>query len=283
VVAIIFGLLTATFFATSTLCNSRAVKHISSWSVVAWAMTVGIVANIPILIIGGIPHLTGSQVSWLVVCGLANVGGLVLAAYSFRVGKVGVVSPIIATEGAIAAVLAFAFGQPLVPIVIVTLAVIVIGVVLAGVAPDPAPIAHERPHLAVLLALACAATFGLSLYATGHLSGELPLGLVMLPPRLTGVVLLAIPLAATRRLQLTRRAAPLVVTMGIAEVIGYICLTIAQRDDIAVASVLVSQFAPIAAVVAFVLFKERMGRLQIVGLVVIILGVVGLSIVQATA
>jgi drug/metabolite transporter (DMT)-like permease len=70
--------------------------------------------------------------------------------------------------------------------------------------------------------------------------------------------------------------------MGIAEVIGYICLTIASRDDVAVASVLVSQFAPIAAVVAFLLFKERLGRLQIAGLVVIIIGVVGLSIVQTT-
>jgi drug/metabolite transporter (DMT)-like permease len=282
VTAIIFGLLTAVFFATSTLCNSRAVKHISSWSVVAWAMTVGIVINIPILIIGGIPHLTGATVGWLLVCGLGNVVGLILAAFSFRVGKVGVVAPIIATEGAIAAVLAFAFGQPIVPLVIVTLAVVVIGVVLSSVAPDPAPIEHERPHLAVVLALVCAASFGLSLYATGHLSGELPLGLVMLPPRLTGVVLLAIPLAASRRLQITRRTAPLVVTMGIAEVIGYICLTIASRDDVAVASVLVSQFAPIAAVVAFLLFKERLGRLQIAGLVVIIIGVVGLSIVQTT-
>jgi drug/metabolite transporter (DMT)-like permease len=183
---------------------------------------------------------------------------------------------------AMQAVLAFAFGQPIVPLVIVTLAVVVIGVVLSSVAPDPAPIEHERPHLAVVLALVCAASFGLSLYATGHLSGELPLGLVMLPPRLTGVVLLAIPLAASRRLQITRRTAPLVVTMGIAEVIGYICLTIASRDDVAVASVLVSQFAPIAAVVAFLLFKERLGRLQIAGLVVIIIGVVGLSIVQTT-
>ena len=281
--AIFFGILTAAFFATSTLCNSRAVKHISSWSVVAWAMTVGIVVNIPILIVGGVPLLTGPTVGWLIVCGLGNVGGLILAAFSFRVGKVGVVAPIIATEGAIAALLAFAFGQPIVPLVIVTLVVIVIGVVLSSVAHDPAPIENERPHLAVVLALVCAAFFGFSLYATGHLSGELPLGLVMLPPRLTGVVILAIPLAASRRLQLTRRAAPLVVTMGIAEVIGYICLTIAERDDIAVASVLVSQFAPIAAVAAFLLFKERLGRLQIVGLVVILLGVMGLAVVQATA
>jgi multidrug transporter EmrE-like cation transporter len=44
--------------------------------------------------------------------------------------------------------------------------------------------------------------------------------------------------------------------------------------------VMSSQMAPIAAVLAFFLFKERLARGQLIGLVVILAGIVGLSIVQ---
>ena len=282
-VAIIFGLLTAAFFATSSLCNARASRHMGSWAVVGWAMLIGLLLTIPMVVIGGIPHMDAATLTWLAISGLGNVGGLILTSFAYRMGKVGVISPIIATEGAIAAIISAAFGAPIAPLVILTLTVIVIGVVLAGVAPDPAPLAHARPVLAVVLAIACAFAFGLSLFATGHLSGGLPVGMLLLPARLIGVIVLAAPLAATRRFSLGRRAAPLVIGMGIAEVVGFVCYTIAAASDIAIASVLVSQFAPMATLAAFFLFKERLGRLQILGFLVIIVGVIGLSVVQATA
>jgi drug/metabolite transporter (DMT)-like permease len=282
-VAIIFGLLTATFFATSSLCNARASRHMGSWAVVGWAMLIGLLLTIPLVVIGGIPSMDAATIAWLAISGLGNVGGLILTSFAYRMGKVGVISPIIATEGAIAAIISAAFGAPIAPLVILTLTVIVIGVIMAGVAPDPAPLAHARPVLAVILAIACAFAFGLSLFATGHLSGGLPVGMLLIPARLIGVIVLAAPLTATRRFQLSRKAAPLVIGMGIAEVVGFICYTIAAASDIAIASVLVSQFAPIATLAAFFLFKERLGRLQILGFIVIIVGVVGLSAVQATS
>lgn len=282
-VAIIFGLLTATFFATSSLCNARASRHMGSWAVVGWAMLIGLLLTIPLVVIGGIPSMDAATIAWLAISGLGNVGGLILNSFAYRMGKVGVISPIIATEGAIAAIISAAFGAPIAPLVILTLTVIVIGVIMAGVAPDPAPLAHARPVFAVILAIACAFAFGLSLFATGHLSGGLPVGMLLIPARLIGVIVLAAPLAATRRFQLSRKAAPLVIGMGIAEVVGFICYTIAAASDIAIASVLVSQFAPIATLAAFFLLKERLGRLQILGFIVIIVGVVGLSAVQAAS
>ena len=281
-VAIIFGLLTATFFASSSLLNARASRFMGSWAVVGWAMLVGLGLTIPLLLVGGIPSIDGAGLIWLVISGLGNVAGLILTSFAYRIGKVGVISPIIATEGAIAAIIAAAFGAPIAPLVIITLTVIVIGVILAGVAPDPSPLAHARPALAVVLAISCAFAFGLALYATGHLSGGLPVGILLLPARLFGVLALAAPLAVARRFQITRKAAPLVIGMGIAEVVGFTCYTIAAKDDIAIASVLVSQFAPIATLAAFFFFKEKLGRLQILGFAVIIVGVVALSIVQAS-
>ena len=277
--SIVFGLVTAVFFASSSLLNSRAIRHISGWSVVAWAMLVGLIITIPAVVLSGVPDsLSGVNTEWLVVAGIGNVAGLVLSAFAFRVGKVGVVAPILATEGALAAVISALLGQSIVPIVGFLLLVIVAGVVLAAVGPDPAPLEHERPILSAVLATCGALVFGISLYAAGHLSGELPISWVLLPARLTGTLALTIPLALTRNLQLTRKAAPLVIAMGFTEVIGITTFSIGAEYDIAITSVLASQFAPIAAIMAYVLFKERLGRVQILGVAIIIVGVTALTL-----
>lgn len=280
VISIVFGLATAVFFAASSLMSSRAVKVIGSWSSVAWTMLVGLVITLPFVLASGVPAAVGDNIGWLLVAGTGNVGGLVLAGLGFRVGKVGVIAPILATEGAISAVIASLLGESIAPIVGVFLVVIVVGIVISAVAPDPEPLDHERPVVAVLLATGGALLFGFSLYAAARLSGDLPIPWVLLPARVIGVLALTIPLALTRRLRLTRRTTPLVVGMGFAEVIGFVCFAIGAQYQVAVTSVLASQFAPISAVMAYVLFKERLGRLQITGVVILVLAVTALSVVS---
>ena len=63
-----------------------------------------------------------------------------------------------------------------------------------------------------------------------------------------------------RRLTLTRAALPLVVIAGIGEMLGSTLSAWGRTDSIAIAAVLGSQFAAIAAVVAFFLFGERLSR-----------------------
>ena len=79
-------------------------------------------------------------------------------------------------------------------------------------------------------------------------------------------------------MRITRSTAPLVVGMGFTEVLGFVCFAIGAQYQVAVTSVLASQFAPIAAVAAYLLFKERLGRLQIAGVVVLVLGVTSLTL-----
>ncbi len=277
-ISVVFGLATAVFFASSSLLSSRAVKVIGSWSAVAWAMLVGLVITLPFLFASGIPAALGENAGWMIAAGLGNVAGLVLAGLAFRVGKVGVITPILATEGAISAVIAAMLGESIAPIIAFLLMVIVVGIVISATAPDPEPLAHERPVLAVALATCGALVFGVSLFATGHLSGDLPISWVLLPPRLVGILALTIPLALSRNLRLTRGTAPLVIGMGFAEVIGFTCFAIGAQYQVAVTSVLASQFAPIAAVMAYILFKERLGRLQITGVVILVAAVTALSI-----
>lgn len=276
-ISILFGLGTAICFASSSLLSSRAVRSIGPWSVAAWTMLVGLVITLPFLIVSGVPSNLGSTWGWMLVAGVGNVLGIVIAAAAFRIGKVGVVAPILATEGAIAAVVAALLGESIAPIVAFLLMVIVVGIVISAVAPDPAPLDHERPVLMVLLATAGALCFGLSLFAAGTISDELPISWVLLPARLVGVVALAIPLVLLGQLRLTRRAAPMVGAMGVLEVVGYVLFAIGAQYQVAVTSVMASQFAPIAAIMAYVLFRERLGRLQITGVVILVLAVTALT------
>jgi drug/metabolite transporter (DMT)-like permease len=280
VISIFFGLATAALFATSGLLNSRASKIIGSWSAVAWTMLVGLILTTPFIFIAGIPDGLGDSWPRLVVAGAGNVAGLVFVGFAFRVGKVGVVTPIVATEGAIAAVVAAILGESILPIVAFLLFVIMVGVVVSAVAPDPEPLDHERPVVAALLATGSAVAFGLSLFASGSLSSDLPISWVLLPARIVGVVVLLIPLATTRNLRITRKTVPMVIGMGVAEVFGLTCFAIGAQYEVAITSVLASQFAPISAVMAYFLFREKLGRLQITGVVILVAAVTSLTLVS---
>ena len=277
-VTIVLGLLTASFFASTSLMSSRSVKVIGSGSSLAWTMLVGLVITVPFAVVSGVPTNLGSSAPWMVAAGLGNVVGILLAGFALRVGKVGVVAPILATGGAISALISALLGESIAPLVAFLLLVIVGGIVLSAVAPDPAPLAHERPVYVVMITSLAALCLGVGLFATGNISDDLPLAWVLLPARLVGVLLLLLPLILAGRLRLTRATAPLVIAMGFTEVLGFVCSAIGAESQLAVMSVFASQFAPIAAIAAYVLFKERLGALQIAGIVVIVAGVSALSV-----
>ena len=281
-IAVVLGLTTALAWSVSTVAGSRAVRVLDQYSVVAWAMLLGLVLTLPVALASGIPpELRGANLLWFGVAGAGNIGGLLLTYAALRVGKVGLVAPVAATEGAIAAVFSSLLGESIAPLVVLALAVIVIGVVVSSVAVDPAPIEHERPVRAVLLASCAAVVFGLGLLAVGRLSGELPVAWSLLPARVVGVLVLTLPLLVLRRLHLNRAAAPFVATVGVAEIVGFTAFAFAARDSVAIASVLASQFATFAAVIAYVVYRERLGRLQILGVTLVVGGVTALALLNA--
>jgi drug/metabolite transporter (DMT)-like permease len=129
-----------------------------------------------------------------------------------------------------------------------------------------------RPVLSAVLGLAAALAFGASLYATGRVSQSLPLGWVALAPRVAGVLLVALPLITSRRLRISGQAGPMVVIAGLAEVIGFFCVGVGARSNLAVTSVLTAQFAALAVIGAVFLFGERLRPVQRAGVVAIAVG-----------
>lgn len=282
--AIAGGLGAAAAWAVAMLTASRATRMISAPSVLAWVLFTGLCIVLPWAALEGIPDgLDASSGTWLLIAGAGNVLGLLCAYSALRIGKVALIAPVVSTEGAIAAVLAVLTGEHVAEGAGVALVAIAIGIALAAVPGEEKSVstAAGAAWRVPTLAIAAATAFGMSIYATGRASAELPIAWAVLPPRVIGVLVVFLPLAVTARLRLTRRAVPFVVVSGIAEVVGFASYAVGSRDSVAVAAVLASQFAAIAGVAAYVLFRERLGKLQLAGVLTIVAGVAVLTWLQA--
>jgi drug/metabolite transporter (DMT)-like permease len=286
-IAILGGLGAALFWTVSTLCSSRSSRRSDPLVVVAWMMLVGLVITAPLALAAGSPDRAPvSAWAWLALSGGGNVAGLVLVYRALRVGQVSLVAPLVSTEGAIAAVIALVAGERVAPAALVTLAVIAAGVCVAAI-PAPASAGqpaspHRAGHArAVGLAAVAAVVFGASLYATGRAGRELPSAWVVLAARAVGTVALAAPLALAGRLRIAPGTPPLLLASGVAEVLGFFSFTWGARHGIAVASVLSSQFAALSLFGAYLVFGERLGRLQLAGVAVVVVAVALLSALRA--
>ena len=248
-------------------------------AVLAWIMLIGFVLLAPFIAADiaaeGIPEGVRRNIGWLALAGTVNVLGLLSVIGGLQRGKVGIVSAITSTEGAVAALIAAAAGEPISVFTGVLLVLITCGVFLAALAPDHDR--HEGAGHAAILAATAAACFGVGLYAAGRVSGSVPAIWASSPARIAGVVAIALPLAVRGRLRLTTQVAPLVAAAGVCEVVGFIFYVIGARHGIAIAAVLGSQFAAIAAIGAYFLFRERLARLQLAGVVATLAGVAALT------
>jgi drug/metabolite transporter (DMT)-like permease len=284
VLAIVGGLGAALVFATVTLCNSRSSRMIGPAQLLAWVMLIGLVITAPLAFGRGIPDgLDAESGVWMAVAGVGNVAGLLFAYSALRIGKVGIVAPLVSTQGAIAAVIAIIAGEQVGADVAVLLAVIAIGISLAAIAPPEEAAGEAKPEgrRAVGYSVAAAVAIGWSLYAIGRVSVALPVVWALLPSRVIGVAVVTVPLALRSGLRMTREALPLVLVAGVFEVAGFALFALGARHGIAVSAVLSSQFAAIAAIAAYALFRERLSPIQLAGVAVIVAGVGTLSGIQA--
>jgi drug/metabolite transporter (DMT)-like permease len=278
--AIVGGLGAALVFAVVTLCNARSSRMIGPSVLLGWVMLIGLVILVPPVALGDVPDgLDRDAIAWLAVAGVGNVVGLLLAYAALRSGKVGIVAPVVSTQGAIAAAVATVAGDRLALGSAALLAAVAIGVFVAGRGSED-PAGQHEPR-ATLLAVAAAVAIGFSLYAIGRVSVSLPVAWALIPSRIAGVAAVTVPLLLGSQLRITRAALPLVLVSGVCEVAGFALFAFGARHGIAVAAVLASLFAAIAAVAAHVLFRERLARTQVAGVVLIVVAVAALSGVEA--
>jgi drug/metabolite transporter (DMT)-like permease len=277
--AVLGGVLAALMWGGSTVVASRSTRMIGSQQVLAYVMVTGLVVMAIVAPLAeGLPAAGLRGALWALLGGVTSVGGLSLVYAALRVGKVGVVAPISSTEGALAAVFSVAFlGERLSAGVAVALAVVAAGVVVVTYQARLEDL-HLRP---ALLAIAAASVFGVGLVASSKAGNAIGPMWTILVARAVGVAGVSVPLAVSGRLVRPGAALRLVVFSGLAEVIGFAAYIIGARDGVAVPAVLSSQFAAVAAVLSFVVFRERLTRMQVAGACAIAAGVAAVAVLRA--
>jgi uncharacterized membrane protein len=101
--------------------------------VLAWIMIVGVAVGLPVAVASPAPStVSPATIALLLLAGSCYVVGLQLTYAALRVGKVSIVAPIVSTEGAVAALVSIALGDPIGFIAGVMLVAIAAGVVLSS-------------------------------------------------------------------------------------------------------------------------------------------------------
>jgi uncharacterized membrane protein len=265
----------------------------------AWVMLIGFVLVGVILPFAPSASPSPSALVWLTLSGAGNVGGLLLMYRALRIGQMGVVMPIVTTEGGIAAVLAIAAGQSVSGARGAALVATVVGVAMTAISRRPAaalsapaapasggPRAVGNPsghgdRRAAAWASVGAVAFGIGLYATARAGDVLPAAWAVMPPRAIGVVAVTLPLALSRRLARPHGCVRWLLLSGVCEVGGFFAYTLAARHGIAVAAVLATLTGAFGTAMGRLLFGERLRATQLAGVAVTFVGVAALIALSA--
>ncbi len=276
--AAVLGAATALLWAIAVLTTKPAVRIAGPWTVMLWMGGFATVMSFAVAVVTGPPH--GPAVGWTlaVVAGLATAGAQVCWLGALRRGRVTLVTPIVACDGAVAAVLAVVAGEPLSIVVAAALGGMVIGLVLvAQQRPDSKVVAIGGSTaagpvgVAVLLALGAAGLYGFAYYTVGRISA-IPAAWIVTVTRTIPFLVAAGMALLAGRWRLPRAALGWIVAAAAADFAGALCYVLGARHSIAVAAVVASQYAGIATLGGVFLLHERLRGRQWAGVGILVVG-----------
>jgi drug/metabolite transporter (DMT)-like permease len=206
---------------------------------------------------------------WAVGAGLAGMAGLVCFYSALSAGTMGVVAPIAALGVVVPVTLGVLTGDQPSPWSWVGMVVAVTGVALAS-GPELTGAVSPRP---VVLAGCAALGFGLALFFLDRGARESTL-MTLWGMRVTSVtVLLLVALLARSVGGVTARETPALLLIGCGDLAANALFAIASsRGQVSVAAVLGSLYPVVTALLARLVVKERLRRIQQVGVVLAVGG-----------
>lgn len=278
--AVLGGLIAALAWGTSTILAGRSSRQIGAESTLGWVGIGGAIVITPVAVWYGIPS-AATPIDFLIVL-VAATGSVVGLRFTYKalsLGKVGVVVAITSTEGAIATIIAVLLGAPLGPLGALGVVLASAGVAAVGLgrhASDSEEMVRDGRR-ASLNATVAAAIFGTSLYVSGDIGRTVGPPWVVMGARWLGVATMALPLIVTRRFGTARPAIWFAMIAGVCESAGFLGFLWGAETNVGIAAVAATQYATVATLISWVVLRERLSRLQIAGVLVVIAGVVILS------
>jgi len=236
-----------------------------------------------LVLIAAVVILRGVRVTpgpWIVAGVLAGLVGLVGLSAAYRgmaIGVVSVVSTIAATGPVVPIIVGLALGERPSLVQFGGIVATLLGIGL--LAFDRRPQAGGKLVPGVALALLAALAFGVFLVAIRYASRPDPL-LGVLATRAGSVsALLLLGLAFRSRITLGRRDLPSLFTVGVLDVSADVFFAFATTVGLLSIVSILSSLYPVATVIlARIVLRERMARLQQAGIVIALAGVLLISL-----
>jgi uncharacterized membrane protein len=266
----------------------RAGRHV--WTVLMWIFVlVGGTGLLLAVAIHGPPDLSADDMLVCLVAGAGTTIANLFLLLALRSGAVGLVIPVVACDGAIAATLAYATGTKFDPIAAPAVATMAIGIaVLAShqpnsVQPVPGRLASGPPttttvsapgltRRAALVAAAGAATaYGINLYVLGRATEINPLWLLGISRTFAAAMALVITIRLGQ-VTIPRGALPWVAAVGWCHLAAFLAYIQGARQNLPIAAVATSQYAGIAVLMSVVYLRERLLRRDALGILLLLVG-----------
>jgi uncharacterized membrane protein len=265
---------------TSDFTGGLATRRDTALRVTTVAQLTGAATAVVLALVVTAGEVTSRDVVGGAVAGLSGTFSFACFYRALSIGVMGVVAPVAALVGAVVpAIVGLARGEDVTGHGLVGLAVAVVAIVLVTREGGPSPVA-ATPRAALALAATAGlgfSAFFLALAETSDEAGMWPLVVarcVSLP-----VVAIAAVLVTGRMAPRDHRASGLAALTGVTEMVANALIVVAlRRGPVAVASVFGSLYPVSTAVLAWAVLRERIGRLQVVG---VAMAVVALALVAA--
>jgi len=245
--------------------------------VAAFAQVVGLTFALPLSIAYGADRLGGADVTWSLLSGVTVACGFGCFYTAMGRGLISVVAPVAAVTGAVIPVVyALARGERPGSTALIGLVIALVAVVVVSVAPaEQHADAGAVDRTVIALSLSSGLFFGLFYIAFSRVSEDAGLWPVTLERSAAAAVLILLALALTEGpIEGVRRLLPYVLTIGALEVAATVPLLLAlQRGPVAVASVVASLYPVTTVLLAGFILRERLSRLQYVGVVCALIAV----------
>jgi drug/metabolite transporter (DMT)-like permease len=273
-VAIVLSLLASVMWGASDFAGGLLSRRRPALSIVGWSAGFGAaMATVAVAVSGGW-HGPFAWVPWGMAAGVTGALGLISYYVALATGTMGVVAPVTSLGVAVPVVVGILAGESPSPITIGGIAVTVVGIVLTS-GPEFAGAAPVRP---VFIGALAGLFFGLFFVCMDRGAEDGPL-LTLWAMRVT--VTVAFLLAALSRGTtggLSGRDYGWVVAISAGDLGANLAFAVASTQGlVSITSVLSSLFPVVTVLLARAVLKERLRRVQVVGVVVTMVGVTLIS------
>jgi len=266
VLTAVISVATAGFFGSSDFLGGLASRRGPALSVTAVVYAVGVAILAVVVLLLRPLAVSSADVGWSLAAGVAGTIGVLALYAALAVGRMGIVAPVTAAlAGAGPAAFDLVRGSRVGVASLIGLVLAIVAVIIVSTVTDPED-EHATPPRAVALSVVSGTGFACSLIAlsfTAHASGLAPL----LVARCTGALILGVALLGRRRgVGLDRAALMPALLAGVLDAAANITMLTAVRlGPLAVASVIGSLYPVTTILLARTVLKERLHRMQIVG------------------